>query len=536
MSFVGDDGFLWFVGVVEAIQDPMRIDRVRVRITGQHTENTAAIPTEALPWAQVVLPVSANDASTHDIWLGSTVFGFYLDGNVRQMPMVLGVLPGIIAGEPNYRKAQDKTISAYVDDRPKPKDKNVLLEATGILEPESPYDPVYPLNKVYESACGHVVEFDNTPGKERIHIFHKTGTFFEFHPDGSVVCKSLGDSHDYANKSRFEFTKDNKVVTVDGDYNTTVTGAHTIAAKGELTIKTAASLFLESAGDVSIAAGGTLRLKGNSVAMEASGALDIKAGGNASVDGSLVKLGMGAASSGARAFTGIEITPPTEQQINLDKFFMEFDDDTDAANNALDEAVANGQITESQAQEFRSKPEILEEDMTTPTKVDPGTLSCDALKGQVITDSLMLSKYYNVGMLTKFTAVSNYPLRAQRGLTEDQIVCNLQLLATKALDKIRDRYPNMYIQSGFRHGNGKSQHELGQACDLRFRGVSNSEYIEIAKWIRDNVPYDQLLLETLSTGSRIPWIHVSFSSARQRAQVLTLHNHKTVSQGLSRVS
>ena len=37
----------------------------------------------------------------------------------------------------------------------------------------------YPHNHVTETESGHVIEVDDTKGKERIHVFHKSGTFIE---------------------------------------------------------------------------------------------------------------------------------------------------------------------------------------------------------------------------------------------------------------------------------------------------------------------------------------------------------------------
>ena len=56
--FMGRDGFMWFIGVVEDRNDPERLGRVRVRTLGYHTEDKTKIPTNTLPWATVMMPVT----------------------------------------------------------------------------------------------------------------------------------------------------------------------------------------------------------------------------------------------------------------------------------------------------------------------------------------------------------------------------------------------------------------------------------------------------------------------------------------------
>lgn len=98
-NFIGMDGFVWFLGVVEDRQDPYLIGRVRVRCFGHHTGDKVILPTKDLPWAQVMLPVTSAGISgvgQSPIGLveGSHVFGFFRDGEARQEPVVMGSMPG----------------------------------------------------------------------------------------------------------------------------------------------------------------------------------------------------------------------------------------------------------------------------------------------------------------------------------------------------------------------------------------------------------------------------------------------------------
>jgi len=98
-NFMGLDGFVWFVGVVEDRSDPDALGRVRVRCLGFHTEDISALPTTDLPWAHVMHPVT--DPSMHGMGStpsflveGSYVIGFFRDAEDKQQPIIIGSLPG----------------------------------------------------------------------------------------------------------------------------------------------------------------------------------------------------------------------------------------------------------------------------------------------------------------------------------------------------------------------------------------------------------------------------------------------------------
>ena len=102
---MGKDGYIWWVGEVEEINDPLQLGRVRVRILGWYTgahekvAYTKEIPTHILPWATVILPCdkpqTKNAGSTSEIQPGAWVIGFFLDGEEAQLPCVLGAFRGL---------------------------------------------------------------------------------------------------------------------------------------------------------------------------------------------------------------------------------------------------------------------------------------------------------------------------------------------------------------------------------------------------------------------------------------------------------
>jgi methyl-accepting chemotaxis protein len=121
-DFYGKKQFIWWTGVVEDIQDPLKLGSVRVRIIGLHSENKSLVPTDSLPWAQVALPTTGAK-SVSGPREGDWVFGFFQDGEYAQIPVVLSVFPGIesaqssIVYQESVRRegAANKPVSTQVD-------------------------------------------------------------------------------------------------------------------------------------------------------------------------------------------------------------------------------------------------------------------------------------------------------------------------------------------------------------------------------------------------------------------------------------
>ena len=93
-NFIGKDGFVWWVGVIENRADPLGLGRCKVRIFGWHTDNISELPTDDLPWATPMLPINNSKAFSAPR-LGEWVVGFFLDVTSAQAPVMMGILPGI---------------------------------------------------------------------------------------------------------------------------------------------------------------------------------------------------------------------------------------------------------------------------------------------------------------------------------------------------------------------------------------------------------------------------------------------------------
>ena len=90
--------FNWWIGIVEDRADPRMLGRCRVRIIGYHTEDVMELPTSSLPWAVPSMPLTSASISgvgeTPAFVEGSTVLGFFSDGNDEQVPVIMGTIPG----------------------------------------------------------------------------------------------------------------------------------------------------------------------------------------------------------------------------------------------------------------------------------------------------------------------------------------------------------------------------------------------------------------------------------------------------------
>lgn len=110
---------------------------------------------------------------------------------------------------------------------------------------------------------------------------------------------------------------------------------------------------------------------------------------------------------------------------------------------------------------------------------------------------------------------------------DEEVYNNLVQLVTTVLQPIRDALGPVVINSGYRclqlnralHSKDSSQHIKGQAADIEVPGMSN---YDLACWIRDNLEFDQLILEYYTPGDPSSgWVHVSISN-NPRNQTLTI--------------
>ena len=270
---MGQDGFVWFTGVVEDRNDPSKLGRVKVRCLGLHTESKVDLPTAALPWAHIMQ--STNNPSMQGLGNtptflveGTWVVGFFLDAVEKQQPLIMGTLPGNPQAVADTTKGFNDPNGTYPSEKIthsnhaiEESDVNRLARndtdkahavvaakntattstvptansSTTWNEPDSAYAAAYPKNHVLETESGHIKEYDDTSGQERIHEYHTKGTFYEIDKDGNKSTRIVGDNYEVVAGSDFVNIKGTANLTIDSNCNTYIKGNWNIQVDGTKT-------------------------------------------------------------------------------------------------------------------------------------------------------------------------------------------------------------------------------------------------------------------------------------------------------------
>ena len=111
----------------------------------------------------------------------------------------------------------------------------------------------------------------------------------------------------------------------------------------------------------------------------------------------------------------------------------------------------------------------------------------------------------------------------------DALIPKLQDLCEHVLEPVRAHFGKpVRINSGYRSpavnkavgSSPGSDHVKGAAADIEVDGVSN---LEVARWIRDNLSYKQLILENHTPGKPSSgWVHVAFIAGNKAKSTLTM--------------
>ena len=140
---------------------------------------------------------------------------------------------------------------------------------------------------------------------------------------------------------------------------------------------------------------------------------------------------------------------------------------------------------------------------------------------------MMLSKNLSLG---EFTRSQTAKRKGIDNTPSEKHLEAAKLLAKSIFQPIRDCFAvPIFISSGYRSdalneaigGSKTSQHSKGEAMDIDMDHRNGPENEEIFHYIRENLPFDQLIWE-FGNNERPDWVHVSYNSdGEQRGQILT---------------
>jgi predicted chitinase len=446
---------------------------------------------------------------------------------------------GISTGTIVYKKIEQRAI-----DIPRAFNKG------SYSEPNPAFAARYPFNHVFESEAGHIQEFDDTPGFERTHFYHRKGTFTEVDANGSEVRHIVGDSYHIIDRNGSIYIKGECNITVDGDTNilcrsdanVEVTGDANMKVGGDFNVGVAENMTIAVGGDFSVLSRGNMNLQSRSnLYTQSSGNTNIQASRLAG-DAGRIDWNSGASSSGPSI--GLAI-PTIGSPLNIQLEYLKSPDQDDEVLNQFETEDEWADAPATVLQKLEEKyPETettaIEEKTPSGGTNDVVPANCNIIEStKEFTADFRLSENFTLGMMFDGGFNKRHKLVAQNGLTVQQIVCNLSQLCQNILEPYLDKLPGgigginkeWRISSGYRQGTSRSQHNKGQACDIALsqntRNRKQATY-DLAIELESSVPYDQIILEYRGTSQN--WIHTSYNPVSNRKQAFTMLNDKTYPQ------
>lgn len=344
---VGIKNPLWFIGVIENNVDERLEGRVQVRAFGIHG-TVQQVPTSDLPWATLI-----SGSYDPNVWippLNAWVFGFFIDGRDAQQPMVVGLIPtqmtepvnpdvtgwGVIPGRDfetlgygsrpqdfgqpaNSRLSRGEYLEeTYIPFQEANRIRGIDMGSTANTqweEPAAAYNSQYPFNKVTETPGGHSIELDDTPGAERIMVWHKSGSYVQIDSRGTSTYKSSSDKYDVTQVNHHVYVggrsmvtvmgdayvriNGNKIEEIGGDFRQLVQGNYELSVAGQLNLNgsddiqlRAAKIRMESnVEDISLKAGKKIQMQaGNNISLKSGAEIRLSSEGLSQLSGSAVRV------------------------------------------------------------------------------------------------------------------------------------------------------------------------------------------------------------------------------------------------------
>jgi predicted chitinase len=386
-------------------------------------------------------------------------------------------------------------------------------------QPLSAFGAKYPYNKVLETESGHIQEFDDTPGQERIHTYHRAGTYHEIDPNGSQTTFINGENYTIMLRNNYVHIQGDCNLTVAGNVNIYAQSDANIQVEGDATLQVGNNLTAGVANDFSLAVGGNMQIKAagsldiaaanltvnssnnlflqsgagtsinsqSGIEIESSGDMNILAGGTLYADYSTGQFGNGASSAQTvdsfdlpAPSSGNPLYPDVPELQPPDRVVEELA----AAETPDDYATTEGRaFANSQAQDT-GVPNPAPPSVDTSANIPPtgGVSTTVPVDCKVIynttnfTDDYRLSPNFTIGMLISGglagphklvdQLLKDSPTSQERVYTVQEIVCNLAMTAQNILE------PALAVLPGGIGGYGK---QWKVTSGYRLKGVVKQE-------------------------------------------------------------
>ena len=423
-------------------------------------------------------------------------------------------------------------------------------------EPSPAFAARYPYNHVFESESGHVQEWDDTPGFERTHVYHRKGTFTEVDSTGTEVHHVVGDSYHIIDRNGCVYIRGECNITVDGDTNIFARSDANIEVSGDANMKVGGDFNIGVAENMNVAVGGDYNLfaSGN-ISIKSDARTDLVAAADlrllslnemhwqaTKIHGDAGRIDMNSGTSSSAV--AVTLTPPTiGSPLNPVFPYLQApnqDDETLSTFETSDEWLTPAGIAAmDKLKEKYPTDGVSSKEESKPQGGAATTVPTDCsiiFATEEFTADFVLSNNFTLGMMFDGGFNKQHVLVDQNGLTKQQIVCNLSQLCKNILEPALSVLPGgisgygsqWRISSGYRQGTSSSQHNKGQACDIalskNLKDRKQATY-ELAKAMESVLPYDQIILEY--RGADQNWVHTSFNSTSLRKQAFTMLNDKT---------
>jgi len=308
------DVFKWFIARVVDINDEEMLGRVKIRVIHEQTgelgknKKSYGILDEDLLWAYPISAIQSSSLNHKKIveleeyqvpdWIdavglsptgiavGTYCFGFYMDGQESNVPVIFGTYHKMSRfPEPPTDESTGKMLQIDVGSDGDEFLNDVASNARGtntlpkeeiegdaelIKEPKSAYAAKYPYNLTYTSKGGNAIEIDDTPTSERIHAYHPSGSYIEIGNVGDAkgrrVDKITDNNWTITMKDNHLLVKGNGIVEIDIDSTVFVGNSSSVVIvnNSDVAIGNNSNVEIGSNSTVTVGENSTVMIKGNS--------------------------------------------------------------------------------------------------------------------------------------------------------------------------------------------------------------------------------------------------------------------------------